>query len=270
MTEPKRLLDLRDAPSEVTHLLRVARHDVPPPGLRRTTWQGLVRKSAAVGLAVGASSAATGQGAALAATTTSGAGAATGAQAILSKGVLLLTLKSVAAGTGIGICALSTHYVISETMNTGPSLAIPTAQTTPMRVVATKAARPAPGASAESVQPGQPERLEADPIPPIVAKSGGSLVPVAVPKNSFGEQAQLEARRVAQIRQMLRVGEGHLALKSLADLDGETSLRLLGQERDALKIDALLMLGRNVEARRLEAQFCARYPNSPLRKRWNE
>jgi len=90
----------------------------------------------------------------------------------------------------------------------------------------------------------------------------------AVPELSYGERAQREAQRVAQIRQLLRAGNGQTALQALSALEREVSLSLLRQERDALRIDALIMLGRIAEASGLAQRFRKHYPKSPLLARW--
>lgn len=294
MTEPKRLLDSKGAPSDMTRLLRAARRDVPPPGLRRRTWQSLAMKSAAAGLAVGASSTVAIHGTALAATATSGASAATGTQALISKGLLLLALKSAAAGTGLGVCALCTHHVVTELTRTDAALIRPSAAPTPKRAAGTAAVKRSPtqrdaipepppaSSAADRVAPAEAleaEAVEALPLVPteppgeVARKPSFNNNPTAPAKASSSgqaqQEAQFEAQQVAEVRRILRAGDGTTALRSLATIERTIARGVLGQERDALRIDALLLLGQQTEARRLQQRFAERYPRSPLLRRWN-
>ena len=55
----------------------------------------------------------------------------------------------------------------------------------------------------------------------------------------------------------------------LAELEVTSPGGLLRQERDALRIDALFLTGRRLEAQQLARQFSTRYPDSPLVARWS-
>ena len=55
----------------------------------------------------------------------------------------------------------------------------------------------------------------------------------------------------------------------LAELEVASPGGLLRQERDALRIDALFLTGRRLEAQQLVKQFSTRYPNSLLVTRWS-
>jgi len=106
-------------------------------------------------------------------------------------------------------------------------------------------------------------------LSPARALSGTAKVRAYPRVDDSGERARFEAQRVTEIRRMLRGGDGVSALQALADLDQQASLQLLVQEREALKIDAHLLLGHESEVRRLVQRFRQRYPNSPLATRWS-
>ncbi|MGE5789034.1 MAG: hypothetical protein ACM3ZE_30875 [Myxococcales bacterium] len=305
MIEPKRFLDAKGAPDEITYLLRVARREAPPQGLRSSTWQALVAKSAVTGVAVGAAGAATTKGTAMAASVASGSSATVSAHGIVSKGLLMLALKSVSVCGGVGVCAWAMHDALTETQHSEASAA------TTVGAASRAAASRAPGYVRDRApeirkvtESHEAQRLEEDaqrstPASPQlettkleIGKASQQASPARVPSDVANERAlartdassvralartdassvraQFEAQRVTEIRHMLRRGNGSGALQALAELDQQASVYLLVQEREALRIDAHLLLGHEGEARRLAQRFRQRYPKSPLATRWNK
>jgi hypothetical protein len=72
-----------------------------------------------------------------------------------------------------------------------------------------------------------------------------------------------ESQRLVAARSFLRGGHAAQALAALDALRRELPNGELGQEREALTIEALQALGRSEEARRRGEAFLARYPASP-------
>ena len=66
-------------------------------------------------------------------------------------------------------------------------------------------------------------------------------------------------------RQALLRGEGAAALSTLQAHRARFPSGELAEERDALMIEALIGVGRGLDARGLAARFLARYPGSLLR-----
>jgi hypothetical protein len=64
-------------------------------------------------------------------------------------------------------------------------------------------------------------------------------------------------------RGLLRAGRTQDALAALEELRRDLPNGELAQERDALGIEALRLLGRGAEARERAAAFLQRYPASP-------
>lgn len=294
MIEPKRFLDAKGAPDEITHLLRVARRDAPPRGLRSSTWQALVAKSAAAGVVVGAASAATSKGTAMAAGVASAKSAAVGAHAIVSKGMLLLALKSAVVCGGVGVCAIATHRVLteqrrSEAQGSASARDAVKSGTVPRASFRSRADQNATNdrgpdgvdvdvphvaeGALPSVAPESTRSASAKTTPVLLSRAPTPLQAASVRTNpgatGSDEWARFEAQRVAEIRKMLRGGDGAGALHALAVFERQAKTQLLAQEREALKIDAHLLLGHENEAHRLVQRFRERYPNSPLSARWS-
>ena len=81
---------------------------------------------------------------------------------------------------------------------------------------------------------------------------------------SVADRAQLESRRVAEARGLLRAGRTAACLVVLNDLIREFPNGVLTQEREALTIEALLGSGERERARSLALEFLRLHPNSPL------
>jgi len=73
----------------------------------------------------------------------------------------------------------------------------------------------------------------------------------------------LESRRFAAARDSLRAGDARTAVRELDALARDFPNGVLGQERDALRIQALAALGEKDRARELGRSFLDRHPDSP-------
>jgi len=98
--------------------------------------------------------------------------------------------------------------------------------------------------------------------PPASVASAPAIVRSAVPSDgqSFGaERLVLEAARTAVTR-----GNGSAALEAIARHERLFPRGKLAQERDGLRIQALLLVGRRAEAQARATQFKQQYPKSFL------
>jgi outer membrane protein assembly factor BamD (BamD/ComL family) len=72
-----------------------------------------------------------------------------------------------------------------------------------------------------------------------------------------------ESRRVADARALLLAGDARRALLELEAVRKDFPRGLLAQEREALAIEALGLLGERSEARQRADNFLRQYPGSP-------
>lgn len=224
MNDPLRLRDDPTAPSPLRADLRRAAAARAPVDVDA----GLARLLAAT--AAGAATAAAAQAAAAPA----GSGAGSGIVLAAAKGAVL------------GLLAVGVVSVATAVMDAAPPPA-PSAQVAPPtspRAPLLAPSAPEPTASASTT-------ASAAPAPPAsVARPSRRLLAEEV--QHLGE---LRERLDASPDDVLAEAErGGRAFPGGA----------LGQEREALAIEALVRLGRKAEARARAAEFAARYPRSPL------
>jgi TolA-binding protein len=90
-------------------------------------------------------------------------------------------------------------------------------------------------------------------------------------KASVDIEAYTKEMRVLQpARQAVARGDFGSALAAIADHQTQYPSGKLAEEREALRVKALLGLGRTAEAQRAGAAFRARFPRSALLKRIEE
>jgi hypothetical protein len=122
--------------------------------------------------------------------------------------------------------------------------------------------RPAAVASAPAMVAMAPASPAAELAPP------GSLptpsATVAVPSLSPAEAARAELRLLRQARAAVARGDFAAALSPIAEHTRRFKNGRLVEEREALRVKALVGLGRGEEARHAAADFRARFPRSVL------
>jgi hypothetical protein len=193
---------------------------------------------------------------------------------LLSKGAFAFALKTAIVGTSIGMGAVA----LQQSVETHQVRAV----VVPQRDVTMNSKRGVPEAALGAKPSPAPEGsvapaasatrgLTSSDLSPdgVQDKSRAMSAASASRKPDHGESAQQEAQRVAEARRLLRTGDAQRALAVLASLDRQPATRLLEQERAALRVDALLQLGRRAEAIQSIQRFRARYPHSPLAERWS-
>jgi hypothetical protein len=288
MTDPIRLADDPDLPPDLRSALRLESRRKPPAALRAAVWTGV---SVSTGL-----TSATAAGAAAADL----AGASAALPAPLGvKATLVLLLKWLAVGVGVGgSLAVGLHVLAPEGGDSPRPVPSVADVSTPLP--------PIPPAAASTVAAADdPERPTPHaPMPPLVSADapptgtapgapGAALQKLATASSSKLSQtdpehvgptagtlptvssslARDEAARVAGARELLRRGDGQTCLNALASLDRDVPGGLLMQERQALRVEALSATGRTAEARRAAEAFLLRYPESPHAARvrsWRE
>src|SRR5262249_47654100 len=77
-------------------------------------------------------------------------------------------------------------------------------------------------------------------------------------------QTREESERVGEARDALRRGDAAAALAQLEQIRARFPAGVLGQEREALAIEALAKSGRRADAATRAAAFLQAYPSSPL------
>ena len=183
-----------------------------------------------------------------------------------TKGIAMVTAKWLAVGALTGGLATSAFLSLSR----GPS---------PQRSVATTGATravslPAPGparraragelpAAAETI-----ERLVGKRAPaPVVLRA----VDAGLPRADANEKSRLQAEvlQIDAVRGALAAGDGRTAISLLDQYLSRARTGILDREAKILRIDALVQLGRGVEARALVHAFLRDFPNDPQAARLN-
>ncbi len=244
----------------------------------------------------GGSSAAQGAGSAKAAAGAKAAGtagaAAGGSSATLAGAVGGGLLKSALLGAGSAIALIASYTVVAPLVSPGQQAAPPpSAQSAPDSSASPSqpGAADAPPGAGEALAPIAPE-LPAPPAnndsarepsaapstdPRSSAPSGAARdakVPGAASPSSRGSAAPAmdretrtleESRRLTEARDALRRGDSAGALNTLSELQRAVPGGILGQEREALAIEALAKSGRSAEAQARARAFLQANPESP-------
>lgn len=294
MTFPKRWLEDDDAAGAVRDVLRAGREVDPPEGAEKAVWLALVAQigvAGAGGAAGGAAgSSAAGGGAAGGSATAAGAtsakiaaGAGTTASAAggaASGGVL----KAILIGAFSGVVAVSGYSVIEPAPPPPAPVAPAEAEPAP---APQKVATPIQTAPASSVSPSPvpssaplPTEGARDPSSPVVAPSaptepepsvaapaGTSDVGAGAPSPGSAEERESRLREenelLRQARGALRGGDPGRAMLLLEQSRQKFPGGVLGQEREALTIEALARGGAREAASSRAAAFIKAHPTSP-------
>jgi hypothetical protein len=258
VTDPTRLIDLEeDATPLERRVLDAGRRVGAPAGVKASV---LAAISAQAGLSTSVAAAA------------------------VKSSSLGLVVKAVAAGMVMGVVATASvnAWLSPETATRA------VAPTSSRGIVAQTVpdSGPARGPSATTTAPLGPAAKTELPSRHVVDRPSSSSEPPALPPPaapsqrafsdtpfegttpksgaSVADRAQLESRRVAEARGLLRAGRTAAALVVLNDLTRELPNGVLTEEREALTIEALLGSGERERARSLALEFLRRHPNSPL------
>ncbi|MEZ4221182.1 MAG: hypothetical protein R3B13_09640 [Polyangiaceae bacterium] len=253
--EPIRWLDAESDASDLERsLLRGHRESPPPRGAKEQVWSGILAHLPPGGPGGGPGSG--GEGVA----TVGSAGALS-----LAKSALIGIAAGVAISAGVGTALQPSPKPVSAA-----ALPVSTATALAPKAVATFA----PVGEFTPPEPAIAPARQADVRAPAVrAASTDSTTPVAT---SIPEAAspQSRASSLADEARMLRNARAALGQKRPDDALGWLSQATrkyprstLGQEREALTIEALALKGDREAARRRAEQFAASNPDSPHRER---
>ena len=296
MSAPKRWLEEGSgATSGERDLLRRGLTQEPPPEAKDAVWSALLAQLPPIPSG--------GSGGESAAPSAGGAQAAAGAKAVSTAGVgggsATLAgaaggglLKSALLGAGSAVALIASYTVVAPLVSTEPR-AIPTssAHSAPDNPggAATSGARSAPGIPGEATTPVAPE------LAGLPATADSSRAPIAAPsaeprdraapgpfhepKGALASSASTrgstapamdretrlleESRRLTEARDALRRGDSAGALSTLSELQRAVPGGILGQEREALAIEALAKSGRSSEAQARARAFLQANPESP-------
>lgn len=234
---------------------------------RHAVWEALVAKLPAAGGGAGA------------------AAAGTGTAAVGAKTTLGALLKPLGVGLLLGVTAAGgvalTRGTRKSTAEPGPSASA--ASVVPNAGTSTRRAPSAADSVNSTDAPPQATTITPVPsafrpgAPPVAAQnapgagSADTSDSLALPSEaSFSsdlapERARhlAESRRVADARALLLAGDARRALLELEAVRKDFPRGLLAQEREALAIEALGLLGERSEARQRADNFLRQYPGSP-------
>ena len=292
MSAPKRWLDDGGGATRGERdLLRLGASHEPPPAAKDAVWTALLAQIPPIPPGSG-SGGAGGAKAGAGAKAASAAGAASGGGAAMAAAVGGGLLKSALIGAGSAVALIATYTVV--TPSAAPPLPAPStmetsaapdrdapkdstrAQATPTSVARNIPEIPVSPAIVDSPAPsGTPSA--AAPTEPRAGSSAPSVGrdvrgPVGASGASRGQGAPApdretpaleESRRLTEARDALRRGDASDALSRLSDLQRAVPGGILGQEREALAIEALAKNGRSAEAQARARAFLQAYPQSP-------
>jgi hypothetical protein len=293
MSAPKRWLDDGGGATRGERdLLRLGASHEPPAAAKDAVWTALLAQIPPIPPGSTGGGAAPGAGAAKAAAAAKAAGAAgaaTNGSAALAGAVGGGLLKSALIGAGSAVALIATYAVVTPATVSQPPPPAPTAveavaapgtgvrnaigergapgaaapiapETQGVPAIADSAAAlaaPGPAASAEPRAASPAPSAGRDPRGPLGASSG--------PVGPMDRETRLleESRRLTEARDALRRGDASGALSQLAELQRAVPGGILGQEREALAIEALAKSGRASEAQARARAFLQAYPQSP-------
>jgi hypothetical protein len=262
--DPKRLIE-ESLSDDETRALRAGRGMAPPAGMDAAVLAAVLAKLGPLGSGPEGGAGA-GSGAVRSAGDAGSAGAgAAGTGGALASGAAAKTvpagamIKAFALGGSLTVAVLVGHEVTSseESAPVQPPEASVVLVAPPPTAVASVHALLSPVLSSAPV---------ATEAPRAPLRGNGGAPPAEVtaeepPQEVYG--ARWESAQVARARAQLRAGQPSQALQTLSEIQARVPGGVLGQEREALAIEALAASGQRSEASRRAAAFLDRFPNSP-------
>jgi hypothetical protein len=245
----------RNLPAEVRDVLDAGASMSAPSGAKQAVWSAL---SAKLPLAT--------------------AGAAAGGLSVLSIAKPLAVGLAIGAAVTVGAIEIRSKVAPAPpaSLSHGATRVNPTpAGSPPSELAPNAAAEQAPQSAAAPAIKAAPTPSSVQGAPPTSALSAGALgdrPPISGTSSvaAFPDEAApqehrtvLESRRLNQARAALQAGDARGAVAQLDAIAVDFPSGVLVQERDALRIEALLGLGEHERARELARQFLARHPHSP-------
>jgi len=181
----------------------------------------------------------------------------------LSAGTLV---KAFGVGGGLTAAAIAGHEVTTEP-DPEPAAVVASVASAAVSMPAPTVAdvppeAPASPTPAETVE--DPEASEEpDPASPLSHAASQPSTPEPAEEADAAWGARWESAAVARARRQLRSSQPHRALQTLEEIRRRVGGGVLGQEREALSIEALAASGSRAAAAQRAASFVERFPNSP-------
>jgi hypothetical protein len=267
MSDPKRWLDSVDELGDAERRALVAGRDVAPPAdFGSEAWAALALKLPPPGSLPPAG----------------GATATGGAASVASGAGLVAVVKAATVGALFGAAVLTGRSMMTPADTTQPRAIVAAA---PAPVAAPAQERPAepmptatqpdletstaaPAPRAKVVEPTPPSgepRERAPAVEPAIprAPEPAVVVPPRAPSSEVAPDPREESRVIAAARDALRSGRFTSALATLEEARLRYPNGILGQEREALTIEALVAADRRDEAEKRAAAFLHDHPESP-------
>lgn len=158
------------------------------------------------------------------------------------------------ATAGVGLGKLAAWAGLVASVGLGAWGWVTSSATSPAAPVAVAAPSVATVPALPSVAPSAGLEVETPPTAPA---------PEPKPRASSASRLREESAAVLEARAALRAGDAPRSLRLLEQARARFGRGALGQEREALTIEALFKAGRRPEARRRAEAFLSRHPQSP-------
>lgn len=253
MIAPKRWLDdAGEAGDAEQELLRAGLVMDPPEGAAREVWAALLTKLPPPGGPAGAGGKAAVAGKAAAGAAKAGAAVGAG------------VAKSALIGAGSALVLVAAYTAVAPPRSDAPAgaSAVTASSSARLEVGAPRSSSVAPGPTVEasasaSAEPAAPRQV------------GERAAAASATREALERETMLreESRQVGAARAALRRGDAQGALGMLEGIGERFPHGTLGQEREALAIEALAKSGRRGEASTRAAAFIEAHPASPLVER---
>ena len=284
VSDPKRLLEADDEASLVgASLLREGLDLEPSPGAREAAWAALATKlgpSRGGGSSGGDSVEAASDAATNAGPSAERSGAAVASSAGLSLGSAIAGLLVLSLGVGgyVTLSARTKALVVEAGQSSAPITTSPVVEAPSLPATASSLAESPPSAiqqapRASEVGPAATPSSARSTSPRAASSIRASASPTSTPamdgandeSSTDGSASTLreESRALAEARGLLRAGEASAALARLDQMQAQFPRGALGQEREALAIEALAGAGQSAAAHARAQAFLARHPTSP-------
>lgn len=274
MTLPKPWLEDNDASSAVRDLLHAGKNMDPPDGAERAVWLALLGQVGAAGAGGAAGGGAAGGTAKAGAAAKAASAAGTTAGGVAAKAVGGGVVKAMLLGAVSGIIAVSGYTVLEPSPSKAPEIQAPVANEAPASPPKVSEAKGTPAAPTEQPKAEPPPRQVVS--APAPTSTGGTAEEPA-PKESAPASAapapdtpedrasrlREENDLLNQARGALRGGDPGRAMAILEQARQKFPGGVLGQEREALTIEALAKSGAREAASARAAAFIAAHPTSP-------
>lgn len=264
MNAPRRLLDEGGGSTPFERsILRTGADVEPPPDAKEAIFAALAAKLP-IGGSMGASTALNG---AAGASTSAASTAGSAGKTMLGAGGIAALVKALLIGAGVATMIVVGYAGLAG--RTSAPKSAPAAETGSISAATAAAAREEAPRAEESAAPNEPKPADADdakePSTSSKQASNAAAKPsaaVSAPPSAL-DLLKAESAMIAEARDSLRRGNTSGALAVLAEIPRKFPHAQLGQEREALTIEALYRSGNTAAASERAKAFLKANPSSP-------